>query len=90
MALTEEIDEIGQTYTDMAIAGTCTEVQREFFLGAGQRLSDAGADAIVLAGTDLNLAFDGQPVNYRVIDALDVHVDALAHLGAGATALAET
>ncbi len=60
MALTEEIDEIGQTYTDMAIAGTCTEVQREFFLGAGQRLSDAGADAIVLAGTDLNLAFDGQ------------------------------
>lgn len=87
MALTEEIDEIGQRYTDMALAGTCTDIQREFFLDAGLRLSDAGADAIVLAGTDLNLAFNGQHTNYRVIDALDVHVDVLANLGAGVTTL---
>ena len=39
-----------------------------------------GADAIVLAGTDLNLAFDGQTTDYPVIDALDVHVDVLARL----------
>jgi len=87
IALTEEIDEIGQTYTDMALSGTCSEIQREFFLSAGQRLSDAGADAVVLAGTDLNLAFDGQRTNYRVIDALDVHVDVLAKLGAGVNTL---
>jgi hypothetical protein len=35
---------------------------------------------IVLAGTDLNLAFDGQQPGYAVIDALDVHVDLLAEL----------
>jgi len=87
IALTEDIDEIGQTYTDMAIAGTCTDIQREFFLNAGQQLSNAGADAIVLAGTDLNLAFDGQHTNYRVIDALDVHVNVLAKIGCGATTL---
>jgi aspartate racemase len=42
---------------------------------------DQGADAIVLAGTDLGLAFtpDLDP-NYRVIDALDVHVAVLADL----------
>lgn len=36
----------------------------------------AGAEAIVLAGTDLNLAFDGQNPGYLVIDALDVHLAA--------------
>jgi len=87
IALTNEIDEIGQTYTDMALAGTCTAMQREYFLNAGQRLSNAGADAVVLAGTDLNLAFDGQHTDYRVIDALDVHVDVLAKLGSGTDTL---
>ena len=37
-------------------------------------VDDLGAEAIVLAGTDLNLAFDGQDPGYPVIDALDVHV----------------
>lgn len=87
VALTGEIDDIGQTYTDMAIAGECSQSQREFFLGAGQRLSDAGADAVVLAGTDLNLAFDDQQTDYRVVDALDVHVDLLARISAGTEAL---
>jgi aspartate racemase len=47
----------------------------------------AGAEAIVLAGTDLNLAFNGQEPGYPVIDALDVHVDLLADLGAERLAL---
>lgn len=88
IALISEIDEIGQTYTDMAIAGTCRDSQRQFFIGAGQRLRDAGADAVVLAGTDLNLAFDNQQTDYRVVDALDVHVDLLARIGAGGEKLA--
>lgn len=83
ISLVDEIDEIGQTYTDMAIAGACSDAQRDFFFEAGQRLRDAGADAVVLAGTDLNLAFDGRHTDYRVIDALDVHVDVLARVGAG-------
>jgi len=47
---------------------------------SGRRLAEAGAEAIVLAGTDLNLAFDGQSPGYEVIDALDVHVALLADL----------
>ena len=38
---------------------------------------------MVLAGTDLNLAFDGQETPYRVIDALDLHVALLADLASG-------
>jgi aspartate racemase len=48
---------------------------------------EAGAEAIVLAGTDLNLAFDGQETGYPVIDALDVHVALLADLAAGRASL---
>lgn len=33
-----------------------------------------------MAGTDLNLAFDGQHTDYPVVDALDVHVDVLTRL----------
>ncbi len=78
------LDEVGRTYQDMAVAGHCTAEQRAYFLDAGERLTkDQGAEAVVLAGTDLNLAFDGRNVGYRVIDALDVHVNVLARLAAG-------
>jgi len=80
LALDAETDLIGQTYQDMAVAGACSPEQRAFFLDAGRRLIAAGAEAIVLAGTDLNLAFDGQSPGYPVIDALDVHVALLADL----------
>jgi len=85
VVLGDEIDTIGQAYQDMAVAGRCTEAQRALFLDAGRRMvEEHGADAVVLAGTDLNLAFDGQETEYRVIDALDVHVDLLARLATGA------
>ena len=88
VALDDEIDSLGQTYQDIAVAGTCTADQRAMFLDAGARMvRDLGAEAIVLAGTDLNLAFDGQAPGYPVIDALDVHVAVLADLAAGRTAL---
>jgi aspartate racemase len=87
LALDDEIEILGQAYQDVAVAGTCSAAQRELFLDAGQRMIAAGADAIVLAGTDLNLAFDGQDPGYRVIDALDIHVDLLADLAAGRKAL---
>jgi len=64
---------------------------RALFLDAGKRMiSELEADAIVLAGTDLNLAFDGQATGYRVVDALDVHVDVLAQIAAGEIALDDT
>ncbi|WP_417628585.1 aspartate/glutamate racemase family protein [Pararhodobacter aggregans] len=87
LALDDRIDEIGQLYQDLAVAGACTPEARAIFLEAGRQLIDRGAEAVVLAGTDLNLAFDGQTPGYRVIDALDVHVARLADLATGRAAL---
>ena len=80
IALDDEIEVIGQTYQDVAVAGACTPAQRAVFVDAGRRMMVAGAEAIVLAGTDLNLAFDGQETGYPVMDALDVHVAVLAEM----------
>ncbi|MFT6674583.1 MAG: aspartate racemase [Sulfitobacter sp.] len=89
VALEDEIETLGQSYQDMAVAGVCRDAQQALFLDAGARLvRDCGADAVVLAGTDLNLAFDGQDTEYRVIDALDIHVDVLARLAVGQITLA--
>ena len=90
VALDDEIETLGQTYQDVAVAGSCSPAQRQLFLDAGRRMVDEqGAEAIVLAGTDLNLAFDRQQPGYRVIDALDVHVELLARLAAGEFSLME-
>lgn len=83
IALDDEIEVLGQMYQEVAVAGHCTADQRAAFLDAGRRMVAQGAGAVVLAGTDLNLAFDGQDPGYPVIDALDVHVALLADLAAG-------
>ena len=84
VALDDELDELAQSYREMAVAGVCTPDQRALFLDAGSALvHQCGADAVVLAGTDLNLAFDGHNPGYPVIDALDVHVEVLADLATG-------
>jgi aspartate racemase len=89
VACDDDIDRLGQTYQDMAVSGVCTEEQRTILIDAGRRMvEEQGAEAIVLAGTDLGLAFDGHETGYRVIDALDVHVSLLADLAAGRTSLA--
>ncbi|MEL7013877.1 MAG: aspartate/glutamate racemase family protein, partial [Pseudomonadota bacterium] len=62
----------------------CTDDPRAFFFEQGRKMIEVqGAKAVVLAGTDLGLAFDGFDPGYRVIDALDVHVDLLTRLATG-------
>ncbi len=77
-----DLTTIGNLYIDMAVNGICTDTQRDIFFEAGRKMvKDQGTEAIILAGTDLNLAFDGQhDPGYPVIDALDVHVAVLADL----------
>lgn len=78
------LQQVGDTYRAMAVRGSCTDKERALFLEEGRRMiEDQGADAVILAGTDLNLAFDGRDTGYRVIDALDVHVTVLADLACG-------
>ena len=89
VARDDDIDVLGQTYQDMAVSGHCTDVQRALFFEAGRRMvAEQGAEVIVLAGTDLNLAFDGRDPGFPVIDALDIHVAVLADLAAGLRSLA--
>lgn len=84
VVLDDEIDSLGQMYLDVAMSGACSDAQRAAFFDAGRRLIDKhGADAIVLAGTDLGLAFDGHQPGFPVIDALDVHVALLADIASG-------
>lgn len=90
VVLEDEIDLIGQTYQDIAVAGVSTRAQMALFLDAWPRMvHDFGAEAVLLAGTDLNLAFDGQAPGYPVIDALDVHMALLADLATDRAPLPE-
>ena len=74
----DAFEEVHQSYIDMAVAARVTEAQRRTFFAAGRRLCEVqGAEAVVLGGTDLGLAFQGQDPGFPVIDCVEIHVDAL-------------
>ena len=76
-----EAEKLGATYMDLALSASCSEEQRQYLINAGARMvTEQGAQAILLAGTDLGLAFDGQQTSYKVIDALEVHAAALVKM----------
>lgn len=65
-------------YVAMAFAAEASEAQRAFFFQTGQALcEEQGADAVLLAGTDLFLAFGGQDCGFPVLDGGQIHIDAL-------------
>jgi aspartate racemase len=74
----EALEQVHKSYVEMAIAGRVTDAQRQVFFSAGQQLCRTrGAEAILLGGTDLFLAFAGQDCGFPVIDCADAHVDAI-------------
>lgn len=74
----EDLDEIHATYIAMATAAAATDEQKTFFHDAGRSLiDDHGADVVVLAGTDLFLAFGEDDPGYPVVDSALVHIDAI-------------
>jgi len=73
----DEFERVQQCYGDMASIGRVTDEQRQTFFEAGRRLADRGAEAVLLGGTDLFLAFTGRDCGFPVIDCADVHVDAI-------------
>ncbi len=82
----DDLADAGDAYTAMALAGRATDEQRDYFRRMGQRLCDEkGADAIVLGGTDLFSAFDGQDCDYPLIDCAEIHIEALFHASVGET-----
>lgn len=79
------LKEAGERYLALATAGSATDDDRRFFLEAGRKLvAEQGAEVVVLSGTDLFLAFDGAKPGYRLADAAEIHIGAIARAGMGA------
>jgi aspartate racemase len=73
-----EFDAVAEAYIAMAMAGRATAEQRDLFFTIGEKLvREQGAEAVVLGGTDLFLAFDGHDCGFPVLDSADVHIEAL-------------
>jgi aspartate racemase len=77
------LDDVHAAYVAMAAAGVVTPAQREVFIKAGQDLMAMGAEAIMLGGTDLALAFDAAHAPFPLVDCAAIHVAAVARLAFG-------
>lgn len=81
-----ELAAVHDAYAAMATAGAVTEAQRAVFDRAVRRLiDDQGAEAILLGGTDLALAFDAATSPFPIIDAAAIHAGAIAARALAAT-----
>jgi len=77
----DDLPRVGQEYLAMARAQRAQESQRELFFRVGADLySQQEAQVVVLAGTDMFLAFGDSDPGFEVIDSADVHIESLARL----------
>ncbi|HEY1857015.1 aspartate/glutamate racemase family protein [Acidocella sp.] len=80
----DELQTAHAHYTAIAVSGHATDEQRAYFETAASRLINShGAEAVVLGGTDLFLAFDKPGYPYRIVDSAQVHAEAIARVGLG-------
>jgi len=76
-----DLDHVHEAYVSMATSGVVTEDQRLVFRAASHRLlSDQNAEAILLGGTDLALAFSEETAEFPLVDCAGIHADAIAQL----------
>jgi aspartate racemase len=74
----DALDKVHQTYIAMALSGKVTDEARAELFSIGQSLCrEQGAEVVLLAGTDLFLAFDGRACGFPVADCAEIHMDAL-------------
>ena len=72
------MDQVHTAYIEMAGVGRVTDAQRRTFFDVGRQLCrERGAEAIMLGGTDLFLAFVGHDKPFPLVDCADIHVDAI-------------
>src|SRR5262245_20669988 len=72
------LERVHSAYIEMAIPGRVTDEQRRVFHTVGRHLCrERGAEAIMLGGTDLFLAFAGSDPGFPLVDCADIHVDAI-------------
>ena len=74
-----DLDAVHAAYVAMATAGTVNVEQRDVFETVAQKLIDeAGAQAILLGGTDLVLVFDSDRSTFPIIDCAAIHAQEIA------------
>jgi aspartate racemase len=74
----QDLDDVHQSYVAMAASGVVTEGQRLVFNTVSQKLlKEKGAEAIMLGGTDLALAFNQQDTAFPLVDCAGIHAEAI-------------
>ena len=73
----EALSEVHDTYVALARSGKPTAQARAVFERAALAMEKAGAQGILLGGTDLNVMFDGTDTPFAVIDCARLHIEAL-------------
>src|SRR5215813_11173365 len=77
----QDLDDVHQAYVAMAASGVVTKAQRLVFNTVSRKLlKENGAEAIMLGGTDLALAFSQQDAAFPLVDCAAIHVDAIVRL----------
>ncbi|GAN82183.1 aspartate/glutamate racemase family protein [Acidocella aminolytica] len=76
----EDIDAVHSSYVTLATSGNASPDQCSYFHAAARKLHENGnADAVVLGGTDLSIAFRNTVLPFPVLDSALIHVEAIAH-----------
>jgi aspartate racemase len=76
----DEIEQIHRTYFQLASTGAGGDAERESLTKLAETLMQRdGVDAIILAGTDLALIFDGSNTSFPHVDCARVHLDRILH-----------
>jgi aspartate racemase len=73
-----EVDQIHEAYSRTALRGAGAEEDRQALTVLAHRLIQReGLEAIVFAGTDLALLFNGSNTTFPFIDCAQLHIDAI-------------
>lgn len=80
----DALQQVHENYLAMALEGRVTDERRRVFFSVGRQMCEAqGAEAVMLGGTDLFLAFDGQDCGFPLVDCAAIHVDAIYRWSVG-------
>jgi len=69
-----EEDLTHRTYVELASSGRATAEQRSALIAVAQSLCERGAETILLAGTDLVMAFPQKPKEFLSVDCAALHI----------------
>lgn len=79
----EVIDKVHRAYVDIALSAHVDRAQRRILLDAGREMAERGAETVLLAGTDLFLAFKDADPGFGTLDCAAEHIEAIARLACG-------